>query len=852
MEKTAIGIVLVFILPFVPRLSTTLRKFTCGLVNGYPEEYDALTLAGNKTNKLNNVSVIFKQFNISDKINLFSKASLLRDENVIALVEGSEDKISTCALSTVTGIPLIRLHDNKVSDQCEKVIQMSAGYKDIATATLALINMFHWESIAVLFDEDYSYKAAFFTTITKRLNLAIKLVHFSTEPNNENAVFNAMDEIYNLEAEVILLHIKKENIEIILNQQRTCQCTNVYKWILQGEVIQLINFSPPKNLRRGKVLSCISNPNFLTLSLTAHIMIPLHLTSEGNNIVFALKLPSYYEEENVVKGNNTNTTDQDALLQDTSQIIHQALSREECLSVNSSSFGFNEAHKMLSCLKNVKFEGKTGPVYFDEYGERRGIRLEILNLQNDSLTTIGTWNSSHGAVVFGNVLRNDGNPLSGRRLEGKKLRVVVVENAPFIMKNEDGTIPHYKGYCIDLLDELAKNLKFTYEIYLSPDGMYGAELENGTWNGMIGELVGKRADIAVASLTVTESREKIVDFSVPYMYYSREILVKKSPHSGKVDLLQFMNPFDIQVWFATLASLVIISVAVFVINYFSPYGCKDENGRGTSEEFNFFNSVWFALACMLQQGGDNTPKSSSGRILTGCYWFCILIMISTYTANLAAFLVVKDNDNPINNLEDIVRSTYQVAVIESGSTYEAFRTSQYVTHEKIWNRMVTAGSFVQSTAEGIQMVRDRDQFVFISDGPVLKHAAQQPPCDVTTVPGLSTALGLAFAFQANSTDVDDVTLAILHLHENEFLDSLKREWWEYKDECPKKQDTTLTRKRIDLRSMLGVYVVMSVGLILALMALTAEIFWTRMKERKIITQRPEDRSIEVNQIAHPD
>ena len=79
-------------------------------------------------------------------------ASLLRDENVIALVEGSEDKISTCALSTVTGIPLIRLHDNKVSDQCEKVIQMSAGYKDIATATLALINMFHWESIAVLFD----------------------------------------------------------------------------------------------------------------------------------------------------------------------------------------------------------------------------------------------------------------------------------------------------------------------------------------------------------------------------------------------------------------------------------------------------------------------------------------------------------------------------------------------------------------------------------------------------------------------------------------------------------------------------------------------------------------------------
>ena len=122
----------------------------------------------------------------------------------------------------------------------------------------------------------------------------------------------------------------------------------------------------------------------------------------------------------------------------------------------------------------------------------------------------------------------------------------------------------------------------------------------------------KRADISVASLTVTESREKVVDFSIPYMYYTREILIKKSPSGGTVDLLQFMNPFDSLVWFATLASLVVISVAVFVINYYSPYGYKDDNGRGTSQEFSFFNSVWFALACMLQQGGDNTPRSLSG------------------------------------------------------------------------------------------------------------------------------------------------------------------------------------------------------------------------------------------------
>ena len=64
------------------------------------------------------------------------------------------------------------------------------------------------------------------------------------------------------------------------------------------------------------------------------------------------------------------------------------------------------------------------------------------------------------------------------------------QDAPFVMKvkNEDGSLS-YEGYCIDLLNELARNLKFTYEIYTVPDGKYGGLTENGSWNGMVGEIV---------------------------------------------------------------------------------------------------------------------------------------------------------------------------------------------------------------------------------------------------------------------------------------------------------------------------------------------------------------------------
>jgi hypothetical protein len=74
------------------------------------------------------------------------------------------------------------------------------------------------------------------------------------------------------------------------------------------------------------------------------------------------------------------------------------------------------------------------------------------------------------------------------------------------------------------------------------------------------------------------------------------------------------------------------------VDYFSPLGYrKTAENPGEGEEFNLMNSLWFATASTLQQGGDNTPKAPSGRILTTAFWFFILIIISTYTANLAAF-----------------------------------------------------------------------------------------------------------------------------------------------------------------------------------------------------------------------
>ena len=87
-----------------------------------------------------------------------------------------------------------------------------------------------------------------------------------------------------------------------------------------------------------------------------------------------------------------------------------------------------------------------------------------------------------------------------------------------------------------------------------------------------------------------------------------------------------------------------MTVMMFLIDYLSPFGYRArarESDEEPGNEFKLFNSLWFATASVLQQGPDNTPLSPSGRLLASAFWFFILILISTYTANLAAFFTSK-------------------------------------------------------------------------------------------------------------------------------------------------------------------------------------------------------------------
>ncbi|XP_050348568.1 ionotropic receptor 25a isoform X2 [Nymphalis io] len=131
-------------------------------------------------------------------------------------------------------------------------------------------------------------------------------------------------------------------------------------------------------------------------------------------------------------------------------------------------------------------------------------------------------------------------------------RIITVEQQPFIIRDDESP-KGFKGYCIDLIEEIRQIVKFDYEISLSPDGNFGTMDENGNWNGIIKELIEKRADIGLTSLSVMAERENVVDFTVPYYDLVGITILMKLPITP-TSLFKFLTVLENDVWLSILAA----------------------------------------------------------------------------------------------------------------------------------------------------------------------------------------------------------------------------------------------------------------------------------------------------------
>ncbi|XP_006023214.2 glutamate receptor 2 isoform X7 [Alligator mississippiensis] len=447
-------------------------------------------------------------------------------------------------------------------------------------------------------------------------------------------------------------------------------------------------------------------------------------------------------------------------------------------------------------LKQVQVEGLTGNIKFDQNGKRINYTINIMELKSTGPRKIGYWSEVDKMVV--NPIDGPlGNESSG--LENKTIIVTTILESPYVMMKKNHEMlegnERYEGYCVDLASEIAKHCGFKYKLTIVGDGKYGArDADTKIWNGMVGELVYGKADIAIAPLTITLVREEVIDFSKPFMSLGISIMIKK-PQKSKPGVFSFLDPLAYEIWMCIVFAYIGVSVVLFLVSRFSPYEWHTEDfedGRETqsnesTNEFGIFNSLWFSLGAFMQQGCDISPRSLSGRIVGGVWWFFTLIIISSYTANLAAFLTVERMVSPIESAEDLSKQTeIAYGTLDSGSTKEFFRRSKIAVFDKMWTYMKSAepSVFVRTTAEGVSRVRkSKGKYAYLLESTMNEYIEQRKPCDTMKVGGNLDSKGYGIATPKGSSLRNAVNLAVLKLNEQGLLDKLKNKWWYDKGEC---------------------------------------------------------------------
>ena len=84
---------------------------------------------------------------------LLSAIGVFQQQNITVLIGGSQSESHACSLSTVTGIPLVRLYERVMPfNQCDKTVDMSVDHRYFAHATFDVLTSFHWRKISLVFD----------------------------------------------------------------------------------------------------------------------------------------------------------------------------------------------------------------------------------------------------------------------------------------------------------------------------------------------------------------------------------------------------------------------------------------------------------------------------------------------------------------------------------------------------------------------------------------------------------------------------------------------------------------------------------------------------------------------------
>lgn len=803
-----------------------------------------------RTVKLNGSSYVLSSNPIRSALDVCE--NLVANGVVTVIVSHPKDDFSPpISISYACGfyqIPVIGISARQTifSDKSihESFLRTVPSYSDQANVWMGLLKHYEWKSVVLLTsnDQDSRMIATRFTGLAAEYNIKIeKTIMFPTGCVN---VTSHVMKIKKLQSRVILFSASEEDAAIVYQNATYLKMTGEgFVWLVTQQTLS------------GRAESYLPQ-GVIGMQL-------LHGYNESAQIQDAVTLVATALDKLMTSGNNL--TSPPASCQETTQW-------------ESGQTLFNEL------VNTTIINGKTGDIVLNRKGDRINTAYQIVNLRkkgDKKLRIVGEyrdWQVSISDKVFWpggleekpkgifvsthlRVVTLVGEPFvfikalpeSGRcedldDAQKKKRHIkcsgkVYGEHTKLVATDKDDHCCY--GFCMDLLYRLGEKVNFTFDVHLSEDGSYGSlRRVNGTdmkrWNGMVGEVIDGKADLIVAALTINNERAEWIEFSKPFKYQGLTILVRKDQSRNRLD--SFLRPFQINLWLLVLLSVHIVAVILYLLDRFSPFG-RFKLARKEKEEtaLNLSSAMWFSWGVLLNSGiGEGTPRSFSARVLGMVWAGFAMIIVASYTANLAAFLVLDRPKAVVSGIEDPnLRNpsvNFKYATVANSSVDAYFRrqvelSSMYTFMEK-YN--------VKTAKEAIQKVNDGELKAFIWDSPVLYYEASVN-CDLTTAGELFGRSGYGVGMPKGSQWSNAISLAILNFHESGVMEELETTWIDTK-QCDEQNNSPAT---LGLNHMLGVFIMVAAGIGAGIVIIILEILYHKHRgwkeEQKELAKKTTDK-----------
>lgn len=325
---------------------------------------------------------------------------------------------------------------------------------------------------------------------------------------------------------------------------------------------------------------------------------------------------------------------------------------------------------------------------------------------------------------------------------------------------------------------------------------------------------GGVCDAAMCGISVTNER-KALGFKYVYPYYSTGLGILTKSGINYSSGWAWVKPFDLSLWVGLILTMLLVPVITFLLEFWTLKRRIHLSDVAPGVGEASWRSTWALF------GQETFEVSSlSARLFIFAFTALSLIVSSTYTANLAAFLTVNSVNGQIRSVSDLRGRSAHAADIyrqELRTKYGIFTTA-----------LSTEGD--EGMRELANVISSGELAAGIEDQPTMQYVASNKAalCDLRVLPEIIIPFDYAIAFRFDADDkvVDAFSSATLKLKEEDLLSNLKTSYITGGEKaCQSDGDVNSGTAQISFKDLYGLWVILGAFMLLGFLVMLATRFY---------------------------